>query len=170
MSEREIAQKAEEKFDFYVISLVFTLLALSIQSAEFGSSSVAGALELTGWLLLLVSGVVGLWRLEYLPVIRLKRTMKQEFEDEFYEIKRLKLQGVQEIDVLETGKAQNLDERLQNKQQAIDIISPVIADLEKHNQIKYRVFRSAFIFGLISLVLARAYVPFTTLLCAIGNT
>jgi hypothetical protein len=170
MSERETAQRAEEKFDFYVISLVFTLLALSIQSASFGTSHAAAIIELVGWSLLLTSGIVGLSRLEYIPVIRLKRAMKNEFENEFYEIKKLQLQGETVINVLETGEEQDLNERLAHKQQCIGVLTPDIEQLEAHNQIKYKVFRWSFVIGLSFIVLARAYPPIMGLIYAITNT
>ena len=67
--DREIAQKTQEKFEFYVISLVFTLLALSIQTSKFGSSNIADASELSGWVSLLVSGLAGLWRMQFVPIV-----------------------------------------------------------------------------------------------------
>jgi len=72
LSEREIAQQSQEKFEFYLVGLVFTLLALSIQTAKFGQSNLSDFFELSGWLSLAVSGLSGLWRLEYIPVIREK--------------------------------------------------------------------------------------------------
>ena len=49
-----------QKLGFYRISLVFAILGLSIQTATFGTFAATDISELLAWLVLLVSGVVGL--------------------------------------------------------------------------------------------------------------
>lgn len=106
-SEREIAHNTQEKFEFYLISLVFTL-ALSIQTSKFGVFIFsADVMELLGWFSLLISGVAGLWRLEYIPVERLKLVQKNEFEDKILSLQELQLKG-EEIHFLETGGKQGI--------------------------------------------------------------
>lgn len=96
-SEREIAQQSQEKFEFYLIGLVFTLLVLSIQTAKFGQSNLSNFFELSGWVSLAVSGLFGLSRLEYIPVIRDKIATKYEFEEKLAELRELQLKGVEEV-------------------------------------------------------------------------
>ena len=57
----------QQKFEFYFLALVFTILGLSIQTAQL-SFWLQGILEIAGWLLLLTSGLVGLSRMEWIPV------------------------------------------------------------------------------------------------------
>src|SRR5947207_2547287 len=64
-----IGRQLRERFETYLLGLIFTLLALSIQTARFGVSPIADLLELLGWILLLVSGLSGLSRSEWLPVL-----------------------------------------------------------------------------------------------------
>jgi hypothetical protein len=134
-SEREIAVDAQEKFEFYLISLVFTLLALSIQTSKFGQSSIGDFLELVGWIALLISGLAGLSRLEYLPVIREKYAIQEEIEEE------------------------------PHKLQAQDKINGLIKTLEAKSNTKYIVHKYAFVIGIILVATARAYIPATNLLC-----
>jgi hypothetical protein len=87
--EYEIAQKQQDRFEFYLVSLVFTLLALSIQTSGFGESSVADIFELLGWVSLLTSGISGLWRMEFLPLERIRGTQKEEYENKVIEMEGL---------------------------------------------------------------------------------
>ena len=58
MSEKkyEIAHQSQEKFQFYALALVFTILGLSIQIASFDGHVAAKIFELLSWVLLLFSG------------------------------------------------------------------------------------------------------------------
>ena len=64
-SNAEIAIEHQIKFEFYLLALTFSILGLSIQTAEFGTYLSADLLELAGWLGLFLSGVVGLLRGEW---------------------------------------------------------------------------------------------------------
>lgn len=161
--EFEIAQKQQEKFEFYLISLVFTLLALSIQTSEFGNSNIADAFELLGWILLLASGLAGLWRMEFLSIERVKGAQKEEYRDKVIEMEGLIQQGTTEVHVLENNATQAVSERRDEYQSAVDALGPVIKKLERNNLWKYTVHRYAFVVGVIALVFSRAYIPASNL-------
>ena len=164
-TEREIAQKTQEKFEFYVISLVFTLMALSIQTSKFGASTVADSFELIGWVLLLVSGFSGLWRIEYLSVERMKLTQKDEFQNQINYCNEIKLKGATEIYVLESERNQPIEERIKNLSKGIEALTPLIKKLERHNNIKYKTHRVTFLLGVISIIVARGYIPAINIFC-----
>ncbi len=63
------AMDIQEKFELYLVSLTFTLLALSVQTVSFGNHPTADVIEILGWVVLLISGVIGLFRLQYVPVV-----------------------------------------------------------------------------------------------------
>ncbi len=161
--EREIAHKTQEKFEFYVISLVFTLLALSIQTAKFGGFVVADTLELLGWLCLLISGIAGLWRLEYIPVERLKKVQKEEFESKILELRELQMKGVNDIFVLETNSNQSIAQRIESFRTGVSVLGPVIDKLERSNFRKYKTHRYLFVAALVCLLGSRSYGPLTEL-------
>ncbi len=55
-----------QKFELYFVSLAFTLVGLSVQTATRSGPSWRLPIEITGWVLLLVAGLVGLWRISKL--------------------------------------------------------------------------------------------------------
>jgi NhaP-type Na+/H+ or K+/H+ antiporter len=66
---RKLAHDAQEKFDHYFPVLAFSILGLAVQTAKFGHS--ADRLEVASWALLLVAGLLALWRLKKTPVLHL---------------------------------------------------------------------------------------------------
>lgn len=60
-------REAGIKFAFFAVGLSFSLLALATQSAEFGKSALIDWVEFIGWILLLLSGLIGLVRLDFIP-------------------------------------------------------------------------------------------------------
>src|SRR5688572_20620227 len=55
--ELKLSISQQEKFEFYLLALIFTILGLAVQTAKFGSHVVADALELCSWAALLISGL-----------------------------------------------------------------------------------------------------------------
>jgi hypothetical protein len=166
-SEREIAQRSQEKFEFYLVGLVFTLLALSIQTAKFSHSNLSETFEILGWFSLAVSGLIGLWRLEYIPVIRTKLAIKAEFDEKIDELRELKLKGVKELFVLETHSNQTIEERISEYQKGVTVLDPVIIKLEKHGYIKYQIHRYTFFVGVFLLMFSRSYIPMKKIILAV---
>jgi hypothetical protein len=68
MSNLKAAQDVHHKFEFYIVALAFTTAAFAMQTGEFTGLIPADVIEALAWSLLVLSGVIGLMRLEYLPV------------------------------------------------------------------------------------------------------
>lgn len=151
-----------------MLSLVFTLLALSVQTAKFGDVIPANALELLGWLFLIVSGFAGLSRMEWVPVIRIKIAQKQSFEDEIFKLKELQLEGQTELLVLEGNYKQPIPERINNRQDAINVLGPYIKGLERKHYIKYYIHIYGFAIGILFVACARAYDPAIAIFQSLG--
>ncbi len=66
----EIAGEYQSKFRFYFVALTFTLLAAAVQSAPLSEMSlISKVFELSGWLALLICGLVSLSYIEKSAVI-----------------------------------------------------------------------------------------------------
>lgn len=66
---QEIAQEIQTKVGFYLVGLVFTVLAVAIETAKFEGTILTSLFELLGWVSLFVSGVFGILRLEAAPYV-----------------------------------------------------------------------------------------------------
>lgn len=158
-SENAIAQQTQEKFEFYLLSLVFTLLALAIQTASFGTSLLKNALELSGWLCLLVSGLAGLWRLQWVPVVRVQMAERTSIENEIFKLKELQLQGQVDLVVLESGTRQPIAERLAHRNAALASFDPVIAKQERRIFVAYDIHIYGFVLALLLAIASRGFEP-----------
>ncbi len=63
---KKLGLELRQKFELYFVSLAFTLAGLSVQTATHSGPSWRLPIEVAGWLLLLVAGLVGLWRISKL--------------------------------------------------------------------------------------------------------
>lgn len=76
----ETGQRVQEKFDFYLVALTFAVVGLAIQTGSSSLNAVAIAAELLGRFALVVSGVIGLYRLSRIPTIYLGYSAQSEDE------------------------------------------------------------------------------------------
>jgi hypothetical protein len=163
-SDRELAQQTQEKFQFYVLALNFTLLAAAIQTARFGAYILQDWLELIGWLGLLSAGIVGLWKIEWSSPIRVQYAKKADIEAALSEALRRKMGGVREIHVLDTGQMEDIEQRILNHRGAISYLEADIKKLDRWDSAKYIFFKCAFLFGVVALMAARGCYGLASLL------
>lgn len=62
----KLSRESSAKFEFYFIALVFTILGLSIQTSVLTEKFYQYIFELLSWAMLLISGLAGLSRLEWM--------------------------------------------------------------------------------------------------------
>ena len=150
------ARKLQGQFRFYVVSLVFTLLAASVQTARLGHSHFEDVVEILGWVSLFLSGLAGLWYIEWEPIIREQMAQESSFSRQLNDAKKAKLQGVSEIYVLDKGESQKIDARIANLEHSRDTVRESFKRIEKKNYIRYDFARITFISGLMLLLVSRS--------------
>ena len=151
----EIAIQASQKFEFYVIALVFTILGLSIQT-----STVIGGwqclFEILSWITLLTSGFAGLSRLEWAPIAYTHAGWLQKEQD----VLNMLNKGLRGRVVLDPSGQQWSQERIsEEKSKQEEHISKRKAEkekVEKRLEWKYTTHKWCFVAGILCLVISRA--------------
>ena len=150
-----IARELSQKFEFYFIALVFTILGLSVQTASIIKDYYQYVFEILAWCLLLVSGLSGLSRLEWLS-IAYRHYGSAEVEKNNLNAMNQGLGGRTIIneEEREWTNEELHQAKLRLEQQKIkrEIESNKV---DRRTVIKYRIHKWAFVIGAISLVISR---------------
>ncbi len=163
-SDLEYSRQLQEKFELYLLALIFTLLGLAVQTAKFGTSQTADILELLGWALLLISGLVGLSRLEWLPVAYKTNSRLVGLKSEHTQLMAASEHGHKEVAVLDQNEPANIQAIIDDRAQAIQKVEARVKELEKSILRKYSIHKWLFVLGLTLLIGARGYRPVATII------
>lgn len=157
--EYEIAHQSQEKFQFYSVALVFTILGLSIQTASFDGHWSAKICELVSWLLLLISGLFGLSHLEWNPVIRTQMAEKSKLDEKARHLEEGKRQGAEVVHVAEKNQVVPIDVRIGEYEVFLGKLDSNISRLDRKAEIKYQIFKWGFGLGVVVLASSRSINP-----------
>ena len=153
---QEYSRQTQQKFEFYFIALVFTILALSIQTSVMTELNWQRFFELLSWVCLLLSGLSGLSRLEWVAVVfRLFGNRQTETRNAEKHEQAMAGGSIQNID----GSVMTKEEMIKMKKHYkdnIDLMTKEISRIEKWLSIKYEVHKWGFVIGLCSLIISRA--------------
>lgn len=163
MSSEEYSRQLQEKFEFYLLALVFTILGLAIQTAKFGVSDLGDVLELFGWVLLLASGITGLSRLEWLPVAHANNGKLKTFERQRDELQQLADAGVTTHPVEDRPDPVPIDEVIRSRDLLIAKGKKELERIERATLLKYSWHKWTFVVALLVLAVARGYPAASTL-------
>lgn len=161
---RDHSRDLQEKFELYMVGLVFTVLAAAVQTAKFGVSAAADKAELASWSLLLVSGLAGMLRMELVARIHGTHGQVQDGEgivkdlDAMAEAPGLRLStNGQPLDLLALRKEIGAD---------VDRLEAQEGSQRARSNLAYSASKWGFVVGLVLLIVARGYVPARGLMAA----
>ena len=159
MNELEHSRELQEKFELYLLALIFTILGLAIQTAKLGTSRVADSLEVLGWLSLTFSGLSGLSRLEWVPVALKTGSQLQDIRKERQQLADAAEAGLHLIPVVDQPEPANIHEVIANRDDAIGKVEAHIDKMDQRIRLKYDIHKWSFVIGLLLLIAARGYGP-----------
>jgi hypothetical protein len=161
------AVSAQRNFEAYAVALTFTILGLSVQTGHFGVSLAANGLEVMSWLGLLLSGLVGLRRMERTPQIIDWSAQLGGLEARVRSLVEAKeVQGVRVVQVSDQGR-RPIDEEIKATKDSVEKLRAHIKPQDASMVRLYKWQRGLFVWGLISLLAARAYFPVAGMVIAI---
>lgn len=151
----EHAHRLQEKFDFYSVALPFAILGLSVQTYAFGRGRASDAAELLGWVLLLVSGLVGLSRLSWQPQLFQVFSERADREKVISDMNKLTTQGHNLVGVFGSDKTVPVLEIKSKAEKALVGLTEKADRLVEGGVRKYRWQRNLFVAGLVALMISR---------------
>ena len=157
----------QQRFHFYLIGLTFGILALSIETASFDTPLLSRIGELLGWVLLLVSGVVGLWRIEWLPKHYLAMGLDDQIRERAHELQKSKLMGTSVVHVTLERKDYPIDQLLATADADLTTLKAHLKTLDRRASVKYNVQKVTFVLGLVALMVSRGLGPVTDIMLEI---
>jgi len=152
----------KEQFGFYITALTFTILGLATQTAKFGIYNYIDIIELSAWLFLFVSGLIGLSRLELLPVAYESRFHAQGLNNELQNFQDHKANG--ETSVTDGEVTVPIEEVIENRRVLQAKAQKLMESIEKSTPIKYRIQKWSFVIGITLMLASRSATPINSLI------
>ncbi len=147
-----------EKFEFYFLGLTFTLLGAAIQTATFaGHSNVSIFAEIIGWAGFALSGLIGLSKVEHLSVVIYLRNRKNEFENNKSQFEQAKASGFSSAKISQTGEVMSIDAVIHQVGENASRYGEQFDKVGRRHEVKDIIQKWAFVIGLLSTAVARAY-------------
>jgi hypothetical protein len=142
----------QQKFEFYLLALVFTVLALSIQTAK-QFSCIQSIIEILSWVSFLISGLAGLSRMEWIPVSYMyysNLTKGKSFASEAKSGRNvLHESGRIMTDKEVADLVKEVDDRIEDRKN-------ILKKIESRIEIKYTIHKWLFVIGLVLLIISRS--------------
>jgi len=180
----KVGLDAQVKFEFYFVGLIFTLLGLSVQSAKFDTNILASSCELFGWIALLSSGLIALFRLKRIPDKHLALAQLEIHEsqqrilwaqegnalDQFEKAKGTLIMSNQSFEAAGLPNLSRIRDEVNNTAKAIGALRDDIYSIERG--IRWRAVLQwwLFIVGISLVISARAIGPAKSILHALVGT
>lgn len=165
---QRIAVEIQTKFEFWLVGLIFAVLALAVQTATFTGGEVGQLCELAAWIALLLAGLMGIWRLEWTPPLYHMASRKSRGEAILSEVRKQRLSGFQTIFIDDADEHLDSDAFLGEVKGSVEIQEKRILLHRRRQSLAYRVMRAFLISGFVLLLFARGYDPAVDLIRSPG--
>jgi hypothetical protein len=152
----EVAQRIQEKFDFFLVALPFAVLALAVQTTLGAPTRIGVICELLGRGALLISGFAGLYRLEAFPRLYQVSAHKFSNEETLSTIRRAQSTGRGNFRASETGAPLDVEKRIADLATNIDGFSEVEKRMLASTARSYYVHKWCLVAGFIFLTVSRS--------------
>ena len=166
----EYARSLQEKYEYYQAGLNFTLLALSVQTASFDGSRLQAALELSGWVALLIAGVIALARFRMQPVAHKNYALIDKKKAMLRQFIAGRDRGSREVLYEDEGEVVPIEQAIEEAEKSIEKNEPKVKELEQRLINQHRWHLWLFVIGLGLIMLSRAVHPLGILVCGQGGT
>jgi hypothetical protein len=154
----DIAIQVQQKFDFYFLALVFTILGLTVQTSTI-TVDYQCFFEIASWIFLLASGLAGLSRLAWVPVSYWREGFLQKNEETIRALDESQLSG--KIMVRPSGEQWSEEELIEEKsklKQRVSELKKAVTKVEKQLKWKYLIHKWCFVAGVCLLLISRIIV------------
>lgn len=139
--------------------MIFTVLALAIQSAKFSDNAWSNGLELLAWAALLISGITGLSRMEWLPVAHDMHSSTLDIQQYRDQLEEAQEAGMTHVELEDPDDPPPIEDVIAKRISDIAKLTKRRERIEKVIRIKYGFHKWAFVLALVLLVAARGYAP-----------
>lgn len=153
----ELGQQVQTKFHFYMVSLVFTILGLAVETAKFGGPRAAGIFELFAWFCLFISGVIALFRFEAVPQLYQIFEAHNDLESEKARILGYIRDGHHTVHDQRQGKDIPIVDYGNHLEVKLLKVTELETALQDRANWLYHVHRWLFVIGVGSLVMSRGF-------------
>lgn len=156
LSDIDIGQRRQERYEYYLAALVFTTLAFSIQTATNTGVVLVSLLELGSWLSLFSSGLFALSRMYHLPAIYSYSAEINTLSANIQDAIKLKREGHAKLQT-DTGEVAPIEEYITAHRDAISSRN------DKSNKVNTKIKRFSiahrvlFVLGFLLLMGSRGY-------------
>lgn len=153
----ETGQRVQERIQFYFLTLTFTLLALAIQTYKKGIYPESALFEFSGWLCLLLSGLLGLYRMHLIPKYFKLFTHTNILTRNLEDAEELKRKGEKQLYVPIKKKMFDIDLYINEHKEGIEHFQNEEKNLTKHLKPIIKIHELGLVAGIILLAMSRGY-------------
>jgi hypothetical protein len=155
----QVARQIQLKYEFYLLSLCFTVLALAVETAKFGGPIAANVTELLSWLCLLISGLIGLFRFHLVPSLYQISAEQARMQHDKSLVQEQALRGTNELFIPEENKNVKISDLVTRIDTDLARVNDIISEQNNTIITRYLLHQWLFVAGVVALVISRGYEP-----------